>query len=296
MAGSAAPMLSVALAPRRRACVLDTSLALSPYGLLLAQRLSPEVELWLVRELWRILDNIEAYVDDPDLLLPRPAVEVGGLPPSTDERRAALQRAIHQWDIARTERDLAGLNVFWIGDGLSDSLLPSGNVPHVVSRFDLLGRALDARADQCRDSSCYSALSGCVRDAAALAVALSPCGAFILTVRGRGGGDDDADPGEPALCRLLRQWGVDCSRVDGRRSARIERAYFEPLVSRAGIAELIWAGLDPAVVHVVAPRAAAIPTFGTTSAAGDDELADDAAGVELWDGAVGFWYPLVGDS
>jgi len=294
MAGSAAPTLSVALAPRRRACVLDTSLALSPYGLLLAQRLSPEVELWLVRELWRILDNIEAYVDDPDLLLPRPALELDGPPPSPDERRAALQRAIHQWDIARTERDLAGLNVFWIGDGLSDSLLPSGNVPHVVSRFDLLGRALDARADQSRDSSCYSALTGCVRDAAALAVALSPCGAFILTVRGRSA--DDTEPGEPALCRLLRQWGVDCSRVDDRRSARIERAYFEPLVSRAGIAELIWAGLDPAVVHVVAPRAAAIPTFGMTSPGAEGELTDEADDVELWDGAVGFWYPLVGDS
>lgn len=294
MAGSAAPTLSVAIAPRRRACVLDTSLALSPYGLLLAQRLSPEVELWLVRELWRILDNIEAYVDDPDLLLPLPSIDGDATSTSHGERRALLQKAIHQWDIARTERDLAGLNVFWIGDGLSDSLLPSGNVPHVVSRFDLLGRALDCLASQHGDLPCGSALTGCVRDAAALAVALSPSGAFILTVRTSRSGDDDG-VAEPTLCRLLRHWGIQCSRVDSQRSAHMERAYFEPLVSRAGIAELIWAGLDPAVVHVVAPRAAAIPTFGMTSPTSEDELTDDAADAELWDGAVGFWYPLVGD-
>jgi hypothetical protein len=294
MAGSAAPTLSVALAPRRRACVLDTSLALSPYGLLLAQRLSPEVELWLVRELWRILDNIEAYVDDPDLLLPPPSVDPDGPAASHGERRAALQRAIHQWDIARTERDLAGLNVFWIGDGLADSLLPSGNVPHVVSRFDLLGRALDVRVNDRGDVPGGSALSGCVRDAAALAVALAPCGAFILTVR-TGRREPDEQTSEPTLCRMLRHWGIPCSRVDGQHSVHIERAYFEPLVSRAGIAELIWAGLDPAVVHVVAPRAAAIPTFGVTSPATNDELTDDAADAELWEGAVGFWYPLVGD-
>jgi hypothetical protein len=294
MAGSAVPTLSVAVAPRRRACVLDTSLALSPYGLLLAQRLSPEVELWLVRELWRILDNIEAYVDEPDLLLPLTPTSADDEARAHGERRVLLQTAIQQWDIARTERDLAGLNVFWIGDGLSDSLLPSGNVPHVVSRFDLLGRALDTLASQNGDAQCVSALSGCVRDAAALAVALSSCGAFILTVRPARPGVDDGG-GEPTLCRLLGQWGIQCSRVDGRHSASVARTYFEPLVSRAGIAELIWAGLDPAVVHVVAPRAAAIPTFGATTSVDDDELTDEALDAQLWDGAVGFWYPLVGD-
>ena len=60
---------------RNAEAVLDTYLALSTYGLLLAQRLSSELDLWLVRELWHILDNTELELKHVDSLEPR---ESGG--------------------------------------------------------------------------------------------------------------------------------------------------------------------------------------------------------------------------
>src|SRR5574337_1811324 len=102
------PTLSVTVALPRRSCVLDAPLALSRHGLLVARRLSEEFDLWLVREFWQILDNTEHYVRRPDLLTAR---VLGAQSESTgaagDER--LLRAVLQQWELARTEKDLAGL-------------------------------------------------------------------------------------------------------------------------------------------------------------------------------------------
>src|SRR5262245_19038878 len=115
---------SVAVDLKRRACVLDTHLALSPYGLLLAQRLSSELDLWLVRELWQILDNTDYYLSEADRLSSVGLTQELSTPLAGQSDAQNLRDALSQWEAARTETDLAGLNIHWIGDALCESLLP----------------------------------------------------------------------------------------------------------------------------------------------------------------------------
>src|SRR5262245_16700552 len=118
------PSLSLTVETSRRACVLDTRLALSSFGLLLAQRLSSEFELWLVRELWQILDNTEFYLSEPESLT-RSRAAANGVAANSISGTDGIRHALTQWELARTENDLAGLKFFWIGDAVSESLLPS---------------------------------------------------------------------------------------------------------------------------------------------------------------------------
>src|SRR5262245_27070036 len=129
------PSLSLTVDIKRRACVLDIQLALSTYGLLLAQRLSSELDLWLVRELWQILDNTGYYLSQSTSLAPKRLGDAQAPKKNEDAGDSGLREILKQWELARTATDLAGLKCYWLGDALCESLLPSGADPHVVHRF-----------------------------------------------------------------------------------------------------------------------------------------------------------------
>jgi hypothetical protein len=283
---------SVAIDARRRACVLDTPLALSPYGLLLAQRLSGELDLWLVRELWQILDNTHHYAARPDLLLGVPASrapeEASDSPPA---RR--LRETLGQWDAARTRTDLAGLKLHWVGDAVRESLLPPSADPDLVPRFELLASGLERRHPTREEDSI---LVDCFRDAVALTAALTPHRAFLLTTEGVAAAEKP-EAAEPVLCAHLRAWGIRCHRLARAAETRMERELLVPVLARAGVAELMWAGLRLAVVHVVVPKAAIVPAATGFDEAFSRALAaeDDPEPVDWWDGAVSFWYSLSPD-
>ena len=59
------------LSDRRWICVIDPALALSQYGVSLITQLSSVLELWVVRELWHILDNVDLYLQRPKLITPK---------------------------------------------------------------------------------------------------------------------------------------------------------------------------------------------------------------------------------
>ncbi|MCX7595226.1 MAG: hypothetical protein N2235_15995 [Fischerella sp.] len=69
------PNISITLSQQRLTCVLDPSLVLSNYGLSLTQQLGEVMDLWVVRELWHILDNTRFYVQQPESVLTRAASE-----------------------------------------------------------------------------------------------------------------------------------------------------------------------------------------------------------------------------
>ncbi|MDF5708725.1 MAG: hypothetical protein PUP90_13950 [Nostoc sp. S4] len=52
-------------------CIIDPALALSVHGVPLIQQLGEVMELWVVRELWHILDNSNFYLHHPELITPR---------------------------------------------------------------------------------------------------------------------------------------------------------------------------------------------------------------------------------
>jgi hypothetical protein len=286
---------SVAVDSKRRACVLDPHLALSPFGLLLAQRLSSEFDLWLVRELWQILDNTQFYLLEPERLVP---VAPGKAPSKAQaSSNGSLRDTLAQWDLARTETDLGGLKLYWIGDAVSESLLPSRVDPHLVSRFEILASSLDDRARKLPAES-ENIFIDCFRDAAALTAALSSHRAFILTLQAPDG-SSPPDRTEPFICSYLRHyWRMRCTRLETNRQVRMERDVVLPVLTRAGATELMWAGLKLAAVHVLAPRSVVIPRVSDRS----DSFAevpppedDTTLRVDWWNGALSFWYSLSPD-
>ena len=288
------PSLSVTLSAEKRSCVLDASLALSRYGLLLAKRLGDEFNLWLVRELWHILDNTHTFRMHPELLVPGTGspgehIDLDGL---------------SQWEKVRYEKDLAGLKVCWLSDQIGDSLLPSGIDPDIFSRYEVLAASLEARKsrDKSNGNNEENVLAACFRDAAALSVALTQYKSFILSLT-RPRGKKPKAPSfadEPFLCAALKKWGIKSQPVCVAKQAQLEWEFIAPILSRTGISELMWAGMNPVAVHIFAPRASIMPT----SINGDNEdvrsindlalpsIEKEVATADWWKDAICFWYPL----
>jgi hypothetical protein len=280
------PPLSVTVSAKRRACVLDTDLALSRFGLLLASRLCEEFDLWLVPELWHILDNLEVYPEVP-----------GAREPGAPKGRGAGWR---QWEWARLEKDLAGLNVYWMGDEKCESLLPKSADPNLLHRFRRLDESLrhafriKAKAEPRRGAG-YDFFGECFRQTVSLTAALTPYRGFIMAQQGAP--DEGEHENEPAICASLKELGINCFMVRWEKRTRIEREYLVPILARTGVSELLWAGLRLAVVHLVVPNALIIPEFKEE----EDKLAQKLPDLpeekgpghyHWWEGAVGFWYPL----
>ncbi|WP_287128680.1 hypothetical protein [Candidatus Cyanaurora vandensis] len=240
--------------PLGRRAVLDPTLALSPHGLTLAQRLGGLLELWVVRELWHILDNTYFYLHQPEQVF-------------ADALRCSPQqliRALQQWERVRLETDLVGLKLHWIGDGVSESLLPEGTPPQLIAQTEALACALD-----------QPQLLPALRDALALAAALGT--AFILT--------HCHQDQPPAVCLALQRCGMTCQRlgVDDPLVV-IERDQLQQLLVQAGLAKLLWSGLELAVLHLVVPDVSLPPTELT--------FLESFTPPNPWQSAQGFWYPL----
>ena len=191
------PKFSVTLSQQRWACVLDPTLALSPHGLFLATQLGKVMELWVVRELWHILDNTYFYLQHPESI---------ALPPANSENLPSLKQpaldemSLRNWEQSRADIDLIGLNVFWIGDALGQSLLPDGIKPEIIKRYEQLACSLDTQLRKGPEIS--QPLSAACRDAAALVATLGS--AFILTHQSPA---EFAQHLPPAICRILDSWG-----------------------------------------------------------------------------------------
>jgi hypothetical protein len=280
---SSIPPLSVTVTGRRCSCVLDTTLALSPYGLLITQRLGEEFDLWLCREFWQILDNTEYYAANPELLMFR---KKGGR-----EYVLSFRRIFDQWESARIASDLAGLKLYWLGDAMFESLLPAGMDQNIVHRFETLALALEERRDNGEiDDRSTETAENCFRDAAALTAALMPSKGFILTRQERRGRKSTGE--EPAICGYLRE-RLGCNPAEVKGKNPFLDGYLMPILARCGISELLWAGASLAAVHLVAPQAAFIPVPEKDDGLLSGELDSGVRrNEEWWSGAECFWYSI----
>ncbi|MGC4093194.1 MAG: hypothetical protein QM756_35965 [Polyangiaceae bacterium] len=258
-----APLVSEALlGGRRPAAVLDPWLCLNRLGPALIQRLQRSVELWIVRELWHILDNSHFYSLKPDALTtagdPRALLseyqrafvidqfesENSDAPLSVASGGgASLDLTLRAWERIRLSTDLAGLKLYWLGDGLCESLLPDGSSPSLHARHNQVVEALDRKLLPGSPVACGQ------RDALALALALG--GVPVLSVI-------DGDDSAPSLCgRLLEASGTSCRRAP-EHDALVEsqRALWRSLLVSEHCASLVWSGLRLALVHVEFPELA----------------------------------------
>jgi hypothetical protein len=283
MTATLIPDFSITLNQRRWVCVLDPALALSNYGLPLVKQLGELMELWIVRELWHILDNPRFYLNQPELVTSRSDSSLAVQPQLPSPQ---VIQALKEWERLRTMTDRNSWNVHFLADVMGDSCVPIGIDNDILWRWESLAQSLDMHFDN--QISKADTLTLAYRDLAALAAARPAC---ILTQYH----NDVA----PAICQTLEQWGIPCAQVQGSDTiVDIEREQFRNLFVHAGLSKFIWAGLNLAVVHLVVPAAAAI----NTNSQWDDELAfsdlEETVGltpveaVGLWEGARGFWYPI----
>jgi hypothetical protein len=279
------PDLSLTLSQRRRPCVLDPGLMLSRFGLPLVRRLGELVELWMVRELWHVLDNSQFFLEQPHSLF-RISNEDGPVAGRETPSRDEVAIVLNGWERIRMANDLSGLKIFWIGDGLSESLVPAGAAADLVWRYESLARRLDRHLAGSGPMACAA------RDTAALVAALGA--AFVLTYRT----SREVEAGmPPAICDVFTG-RFPCQPVaEDDPIMAIERAYLRHLLVHSGAAGLLWSGLHLAVLHLAAPAAAAVdgaPPLALTDDLVEIETAPPAAdaAADPWDGARAFWYQL----
>ena len=207
-----------------------------------------------------------------------PEVEGGG----NDDLAEGLER----WANARVEADIARLPVYWAGGAFHKSSLPPHADKQLIQQFEAFAADFDGRINA-RHNAHAGIWHECMRDSLALALALSPTNAVVLAGAGP----------IPAVRDMLTSAGLAHRELKADARA-IAMALYEPILSRTGVMELLWAGLDLTVLHVVAPDtplASAAP-----HGEDDDEVAPilhlaqprDAA----WRWAEVLWWQLGGSS
>lgn len=279
------PPLVINVDAERQACVLDVDLALSRFGLLFSLRVAQEMNVWLVRALWEILDNTQFYLRNPGLLF-----DAHFRSPDRAEY-AELVAALDQWHVARLEADLAGLRVYWAGEARKESLLPKDCDEQLIPRFERLAKCLDV------DDVVSSQLgirtyrySDFARDTVALTAALVRYRPVIFTRLPAAGKRDNDE--EPQLCRYLRRCDIPCRRVDGRSHRIANASQWGAFINRNNLQELFWSGLRVAAVHIVAPGVLALPSAGDPGEVYPPTDCEDQAARRCWKTAQAWWYPL----
>ncbi len=273
---------------QRPRCVIDPALALSPSGLLLYKNLGEVMELWVVRELWYILDNINLYLERPELVIPK--INTSSI--TLFERRNFLEQmlwSLKEWERVRGETDLNRLNLFWLGDNLRESLLPKNREPEIFSHWETLARSLDSQINQLPPTN--DVLTLAFRDAVALAASLGS--AFILTYQLPSDYDKNLPPD---ICKALESWNINCQPLIGTDpTVAVEREYLRQLITSVGLAKLFWADIHIVVLHLVVPSA--LPQIKpkknlVSQRFSSEEIQNSESENYLWTNIQGFWYQL----
>ncbi|NJM19778.1 MAG: hypothetical protein HC836_05605 [Richelia sp. RM2_1_2] len=276
---------------QRPRCVIDPVLALSPSGLLLYKNLGKVMELWVVRELWYILDNLHLYLKRPELVFPR----TNTLENNLFEKRACLEEkvwSLKEWEKVRGEKDLSRLNLFWLGDSLRESLIPRDREPEIFFYWETLARSLDAQINLL--PSANDILTLAFRDAIALAVSLDS--AFILTYQLP---RDFANNNPPDICKALSSWGIPCKFLTKKDPiVALECQYLRQLIISAGLAKIFWTDIHIVVLHLVVASTSTETISKTnlvtnTNLSFKDEIQDLKTENYLWTNMQGFWYKLL---
>lgn len=242
-----------------------------------------------MREFWHIIDKPAFYLQQPKLVAPR-----GTSDRMTPEQEQAvleeIRRSLREWERFRIETDLAGLNLFWIGDSPSESYLPKSRSLEIFWRWESIANSLNDRLNLLLSKD-YS-LPLAFRDTAALAASLGS--AFILTYRSP---VDFAQNSPPEICHFLENWGIPCQTIAPQDAiVAMERNYLHQLFIHTGTAKFLWAGINLTVLHLLISTDFEVQSapgkLQTSSATGEDPVDEPQQQSSPWVGARGFWYSI----
>ncbi|GAB1538005.1 hypothetical protein NUACC21_06610 [Scytonema sp. NUACC21] len=289
------PTISVKLTTQRYTCVIDPTLALSLYGLILVKQLGALVDLWVGREFWNILDNTHFYMQHPELLL----LSSNKISITREQQLSCQQdilQALKAWEQVYNETGLTNFKLFRLGERPSESLLPQGIEPEIIGHYEFLAYFLADYIHQHGDRETNivigDTLSSAFQDTAALAASLDSC--FILTFQSP---QDIANNLSPQICMAMENWGIPCQAVSLEDEiAAIERHDLLKLIVQAGLAKFLWSGLQIVVLHLLVPTTLQLKFLPIES---HKHLFTDAqnrliqSNVNPWNVAQCFWYHLM---
>jgi hypothetical protein len=246
------------------------------------------MDVWVVRELWNILDNPTLYLQQPEIITPR-----GTLPERTpDQVRSALEetlQSLREWERFRAETDLTKLNLFWLGDRLQESLLPASKNLEIFWRWEAISRSLDQQLAQNQTTDYL--LPFAFRDTIALALSLES--AIILTHLLPEERERNAPP---EICKYLEEWEITCKFLSIQDNLVAEdRNHLRQLLVNTRTAKVVWAGVHLAAVQLLSlilPE----PQISLRQIQKDEIPATKEAGGNstfspgTWNQVKGFWY------
>ncbi len=281
--------LSITVKSHRPLCVLDPALGFAhPAAVLLVQRLSTVLDVFMPQAFFRVLDSSEFYSRQPATLL-----KWLGLPESA---AGSLRHTLTGWGRLRGSGDVLRAPYYWLSDSLPDSRLPERFNGDFLRQAELLNAALhrhlmgsDSAAAEAGSLSQESAL-----DTFTLASALG--GAFVLTASGGGPG---------SLRQLGKDWAFSCTeQLSGRGKvdpyALDERDWLRSLVVQSMASVTLWQGLQLSVMHVLSPYACTLDCSSPAVADTDPLQVPEPDALPIppqslpnpWEGTHLWWYAL----
>jgi hypothetical protein len=245
------------------------------------------MELWMVRELRHILENSAFYLQQPEVITPR------GLTPekTPEQQRHALEEtlwSLKEWEKFRLQRDMAGLNLFWLGDTPEESLLPKHRNLDIFWHWEAIANTLNDQLNLLQTTDYLLPLA--FRDTAALAASLES--AFILTHQPHADFERNLPP---EICQTLESWGISCQFLTSENSVvALERDYLHQLLIDTDTAKFLWAGAHLAVVHLIFPLRAEIHQQSqqllTNRLSPNESVHAPESYDNSWINTKGFWY------
>ncbi|MDF5708726.1 MAG: hypothetical protein PUP90_13955 [Nostoc sp. S4] len=187
------------------------------------------------------------------------------------------------------ETDLAGLNLFWLGDSLRESFLPKNRNLEIFWQWEALTKSLDSQLDESETIDYILPLA--FRDTIALAASLGS--AFILTYQQKADFDKNLPP---EICKSLQFWGISCQVLTPRDDLSVERDYLHQLLASTDTIKFLWAGLHLIVLHLLVPESPKADMLSQMPFALSPlaQAPEDNAKLHnnSWIGARGFWYSV----
>ena len=261
-------------------------LALSSFGIPLVKQLGTVMDLWVGKEFWHVLDNIQFYLQRPELLLLNRAAP-DKTKYLTSFTASEIIQSLQEWASFRSEIDMDLVKLFWVGDRLNESSLPKGIDPNIIQRYEMLAQSLNDRIQLSPQTS--ETLTSLFSDTVALSASLSS--SFILTHQYVAKNNILL----PAICLELDNFGIPCQTVETNdKMLTIEQEYLRKLFVQAGLSKFVWAGLQLNILHMFVPSVLQFEGANgqnTNSPFIKDSKVNEAA-ANLWAGTKCFLYQI----
>ncbi|MCC5635158.1 hypothetical protein LC593_04680 [Nostoc sp. CHAB 5844] len=281
--------MSAKLSQKRCICVLDPSLALSRYGLLLVKQLAQVMDLWLGKEFWNIVDNTQFYLKHPELLLH--PTSFAQIPEQYSYALQGIVQALEDWEQVQKQTSLEKLKLYRIGDNLGESFFPNYIESEIIWQYESLARSLEEHIIQCPDIS--EILSSAFQDTIALSATL---GSSLILTHQLSTEKSNNNNLPSGICVALEHWGISCQPITPEDEiVNIERNYLRQIIIKAGIGKILWSGLQMRVLHLL------VPTYNQyTIYISKDKLDKDKDNAKypnltktnVWSRSESFWYSL----